>query len=101
MCSFMSALHRYLQRREWALTAVRLAWLLHFAGAATSQDDTSPVSAPGSLADVAGLAHLACADVLLVLSLLFPVRIPPTPCFLGDTSTAAAQFVWKGVLGES
>jgi hypothetical protein len=69
-------LRSYLQRREWAVSAVRLAWLLHFAGALAPQGGTpaaAAVAAPSSFRELAVLAHLSCADALLVMSLLFPV----------------------------
>lgn len=63
------------------MAALRLAWLLHFAGALAPQGGTPAAaaagSAPSSFRDVAVLAHAACADALLALSLLFPVRPPP------------------------
>lgn len=69
----------YRQRREWAVTALRLAWLLHFAGALVPQGGTPAAvavaaAAPASFRELATLAHMACADALMVLSLLFPVR---------------------------
>lgn len=69
----------YLQRREWAVTAVRLAWLLHFAGGLSPQGGMPAAAAvaeaaPTSLRGLTTLAHMACADALLILSLLFPVR---------------------------
>jgi hypothetical protein len=61
------------------VAAVRLAWLLHVAGALAPQGGApasaaAAMAAPSSFRDVAVLAHAACADALLALSLLFPVR---------------------------
>ena len=66
------------------MAALRLAWLLHFAGALAPQGGApaaAAMAAPSSFRDLAVLAHLACADALLALSLLFPVRAWLPPAF--------------------
>jgi len=65
---------RYLERREWVVTATRLVWLLHLAAAATAFPGADLTVAPSSLGELAGMARLTATDMLLALSLLFPVR---------------------------
>lgn len=68
---------RYLERREMVMTALRLAWLLHFAAApaATSAGFDLAAATPSSLRQLIAMARLTCTDMLLALSLLFPVRL--------------------------
>ena len=64
------------------MAALRVAWLLHFAGKLAPQGGApaaaaSAASEPSSFLAFAALAHSANADALLALSLLFPVRQQP------------------------
>lgn len=65
---------RYLERREWVVTAARLVWLLHLAVAAPAFPGADLTVAPSSLGELAGMARLTATDLLLALALLFPVR---------------------------